>query len=181
MCRIEMKTIEARDFRHLKNMCNYIGNDEHCEKGYIGATNVLLPTDRDKMAGSIYKQMREAQIYHNQENSRIGLHLIFELAPSECQHLNRRKILEMGYDVAEKEFPNCMTYFGVHDNTDNLHLHMMLSTVMLHNGKMYGCGTKGWRSIGYDVHDYLKQFVPEEDIGGLQIYDLDKDKMVYEK
>ena len=179
MCRIEMKTITARDYRYMKNECNYIGRNDHCIKGYLGATNALLPTDRNKMADSIYEQMRAAQTYHNQENSRIGLHLIFEFAPSECQHLDRKKVLGIGYDIAEKEFPNYITYFSVHDNKEHLHLHMMLSTVMLHNGRMYGSGKKGWRCIGYDVHGLLNQFVPEEDIGDLQIYDLDKDEIVY--
>lgn len=176
MCRLEVKAIEAGNTKYFENVCNYIAKDCKCEKGYIGATNAYLPTNRSIMVEEISSQMNNDRIYHHQENSRLGLHLTVAFAPSECKSLNRRTILNIGYQLAEKEFPDCTTYFAVHDHSENLHLHMLVGTVKHSDGRMYACGPRGWRSIGHSVADFLKEYVPEEDIAELQFATPKKEK-----
>ena len=70
--------------------------------------------------------------------------------PSECKGLNRRAILNIGYQL--------------------------VGTVKHSDGKMHACGPRGWRSIGHSVTDFLKQYVPEEDIAELQFATPKKEK-----
>ena len=157
-----MKGIYTVD--HLYHVCNYIIRPDKCEKGYIGATNACLPIDRRYMSAGIYNNLMNVAKFYNQEHTRLGLHIIISFAPSECNHLDRSKVLRLAYQFAEQEFPNYMTFFAVHDLTEQIHFHMIVSCVMLGSGKKFGIDSRGERAIGHKFVDLMKQFVPEEDI-----------------
>lgn len=169
MPRIDVKAIGKDNYAYKKNTINYVARNDHCIEGYIGATNLLLDKNRNKNATEVLKQMEEAREFYNQTDTRQGLHVVFTFSPKEAEHLTKKDALKLAYEVAETEFEGCMTYFAVHDNTSLIHIDMLVDPLNVYTGKMYGCHKAGWWSIGNRFIERMKLYVPEEDIGELQI------------
>lgn len=95
-----------------------------------------------------------------------------EFLPSECIYLDAQKIIRIGYQFPCMEFPNCITYFGVHDHSEYLHLDMLLLPIDIYTGNSYGYSQNAWYKFGYDIRELMLQYMPEENISNVQtLYD----------
>lgn len=169
MPRISVLGVNEGNFSYIENTSKYVAREDKCLDGYIGATNVYLPNNRKKIAGSIVSQMMNVREFHSQMDSRLGIHVIFAFSPDECKYITKADLLSIGYHIAETEFSDCITYFAVHDHTDNLHIDMLIDTVKITDGKMYGCNLAGWRAVGNHLIQTLEEYIPKDKISPVQV------------
>lgn len=176
MPRISVKRINEK--AHYNNTIRYVAKKEKCNKPMYGACNAYLPMKRSDMVTAIREQFDMSKVFYGKEDFRRGIHFEINFAPKELEYLDSQKILMIGYWISEMGFNGCQTYFAVHDHSDWLHLDMMINPVNIYTGMMYGCGKGGWNAIGYSLCEYLKNFMPEECIGELQVVYPDKKEAV---
>lgn len=169
MPRIDVKTIEEGNYVYFENCVNYVASAGHCIKGYIGATNMYLPHDRSDHLKAIGLQIEHARSFFRKNNRRLGIHIVFTFSPEETSYLSRRTLLSIAYYIAETKFAGCMTYFAVHDNTELLHIDMLLISINMNTGNMYACSKQGWNKIALNLQSYLKTIMPEDAVGGIQV------------
>lgn len=169
MSRLTVLSVNAHNDYYFRNILNYIVGKDKTPSLMIGAANILLPQKRWDMFHAAYKSVYEAMEFYGKEDYRLGIHLIIEFAPSEREYLDGHKMLEIGYEISAAAFSGCMTLFGVHEDTDELHLDMFISTVDLNTGTMYGCNMKGWTSINLVLQSILMKYMPREALGGIQV------------
>lgn len=167
MPRLSIKSVTEKP--HYTNTIKYVANREKCSQPIIGASNVYLPMERKDIVPAIREQFDAVKTFYGKEDCRLGIHFEINLSPEELKYLDAWKILQMGYWISETEFSDCMTYFAVHDHSDYMHLDMLINPINIYNGNMYGCSKAGWNAIGKQLNEYMKNYIPEEKIGKLQI------------
>lgn len=169
MPRICIKSIKENNWSYYDNVLNYVAKKDKCAEPMIGACNVYMPINRKEIVPVIRMQFNEVKHFYEQENHRLGIHFEINFSPEELRYLDRKKILEIGYWISETQFKNHMTYFAVHDHSECLHLDMLINTVNILTGNMYGCGNAGWNAVANEIHEHLKLYVPDETIISRQI------------
>lgn len=169
MPRIEIKSIKAGNYAYYYNTLNYVAKNDRCIQGYISAANLLLPQKRSELVPCISQQVSNARMHYGQEDKRLGIHCVVNFSSEELEYLTAIQILEIGHYLSMTEFPDCMTYFAVHDHSDKLHLDMLIFPLNIHNGRMYGCQKKGWNAIEIRLQKYLLNYMPAEVVGKFQV------------
>lgn len=169
MPRIDVVSIKKENYVYFENCLNYIAKEDHCIEGYIGATHIYLPMDRNMHVPFIRTQVSTMRSFYQKQNNRLGLHITINFSPEEQGFLNKGMMLQIAYHLAETEFPSCMTYFAVHDNVDLNHIHMLIIPINVYTGYMYGCGKAGWNTIEDKLRKLLKTIMPESVVGGFQV------------
>lgn len=169
MPRITVKSIPKNKPWIYENVLNYVAKPDKCNQGYISATELLLPHTREEIVPMIGMQIETARTFYGKNENRLGMHVIIEFSPDELKYLSMLQILAIGHHIAQTEFVGCMTYFAVHDHTENLHLDMLLIPINIREGIMYGCNRAGWNGIETRLLTYLKNFMPEEAVSGFQV------------
>lgn len=162
---IEFKKDERKAYR---NVLHYVAREDKCRGGIYGMTNVYNDTSRNSYE-NVEEMDRFIREHHGRNGGRRMLHVIVRFSPSESSFLDRKKVLQIAYLVAMKEFPNNVCYFAVHDHSTYLgtdltyyHIDMMILLTDIYTGNIFSCGKKGWYRIVCDISDYLRNIMPKK-------------------
>ena len=98
------------------NLLRYVSNPEHCLCGLYGMTNVYMDLGVS-LAETVDQYYWSLRYFHCLSNGRYALHFIIEFSPSESKHLNPQTVLELGYHFAQRNLPNQVCFFAVHDHS----------------------------------------------------------------
>lgn len=105
---------------------------EHCQCGLFGAQGLLAGT-ADSMFLSIMEEKRE----FSKDGGRMVLHIIVSFDDCMKEYITPEVALRIGYDICTACFPGFQVVFGVHDNTEHLHIHFVVNTVSYYTGKKF--------------------------------------------
>lgn len=166
MPRLQILTKEKP--RSFFNTLNYVARPDKCQQGCYGMTNVyndpsLSPETVIENAAWTLRDK------YGKIDQRYAMHEILTFSPEECKYLDHKKVLEIGYHMAESAFPDCISFFAVHDHSNLLHLDLMVIPIDLHTGSNYDCGSAGAYHICSDVTSYLEKYVPKDKISKTRI------------
>ena len=160
------------DTKALYNVINYVAREDKCQCRCIGATNIYL--DQSDIVNTINDHFMKLWEYHCKTKGKFAQHLIIELAPSEVKYLTADSVLCLAYRFAQKEFPNLICYFAVHDHAlyhdehNNLlprfHIDMIVFLLDIFSGRIAGFHKGAEYKMLFDFIALLNQFVQDEDI-----------------
>ena len=127
---IENPTDKYKDDKIYADIVNYCTNPKKCKSGYI----VLPNMDKDNMAQEMYDLSAK---YHKLRGTRIR-HEIISL--EESDHANPADALLLAQHACDDYKDDYQVFVAVHEDTDHLHIHMVMNTVNIHDGKKYTRG-----------------------------------------
>lgn len=129
----------------IKALIKYILKDK--ETGgrvpFYGGTYIDLITS-DKAE----QQLRAVKKYFKKTDNRQIYHYILSF-PSNVK--NPWEVYEIGFDVVSTFFEGYQTMFAVHENTDNLHIHIILNSVSFVSGKKWHLTDAEYFSLKYRI------------------------------
>ena len=133
-CKLEMLGSDISDpFGQLGRECKYIQNDIKTVAGaYVGSRN-LVSTD----VKAAVREMMEVKEFYGKTDGRAALHGLISLSEVESGISNASLLMRMCEDVLKEVFPNNQAIFGVHTNTENLHIHFIVNSVGLDGRKIH--------------------------------------------
>ena len=116
----------------IKNLLSYIFQADTGGAPYVGARNIKCGTIK-QMA----KNIKQIQKLFKKDNGRRMYHYVlsFQLAPTPE---NAKTLSHIAEDILDNYFHNDQIAYGIHTNTDNLHVHFVFSAVLV-NGYKWNC------------------------------------------
>lgn len=127
------------------NLINY-ATGKHCQSNIYGATGVLIGN-----AEEMTNAMKTVKDMYGKTDGRQMLHFVVEFSKDEINRLDKTKMLQIGYDTCQL-FHGNQCVFGYHDNTEHLHMHVVVNSVSYVNGLKYGIGVKGVHTLNREVN-----------------------------
>ena len=93
------------------------------------------------------EQMQAVQRIWGKEQGRQIRHFILSFHQSEAVHYEQA--MKLGFEIC-RYYANFQSVYGLHHDTDHLHLHFAVNTVSYLDGKMYAEGISDWHRLrGY--------------------------------
>lgn len=122
---------------HLKNSIEYILNPLKTENGLLcGSVNCICDKDMS------YSQMLYTKEHFGKNDKRQGYHFAISLKDGEGDTKTMMKITE---EFIERYFKNeYEIVYAVHNNTDNIHSHIIFNSVNCVDGKKYRYNNGDW-------------------------------------
>lgn len=85
--------------------------------------------------------------YHK-TGEREAHHMVLAYSPEEEQRFSKEELFNKAIQVAKETFPNHQVWLGMHNDTEHLHVHMIINSVNLETGKkLQIAGRKGMHEI----------------------------------
>lgn len=151
-----------KDIRTGKYIPNYYKNTSSIENliiyvlqvntggaKYVGGRNIRYGTARQ-----IEKDIKQIQKLYGKDNGRRMYHYILSFQASPTEE-NAKKLSFIAEHIIDTYFKGTQIIYGVHTNTDNLHVHFAFSAVLL-NGYKWNCRRKDFcklkKAIELDVY-----------------------------
>lgn len=140
--------------RDLYNLINYAIGD-HCLCGMFGATGMMIGNLRD-----MYQAMINLKKEFCKTTGRQALHIVVSIEKKDSLWVTPQMALELGYALAvSKELQGTQTVFGIHDNTDKLHIHMVVNSVSYERGIKVGISVQqAYMSIQTTLNRLLEHY-----------------------
>ena len=153
----------------LWNLINYVIADEHCVEKVYGAQGIVK-----SQTDNMYQQMINVKKYFRKEEGRQALHYVLSFSKDEEEYIGLQEALEIGYRIAYF-FSGWQVLFGVHTNTEHLHIHFVVNNTSYENGKSFSMGIRGLQQgqviARNAVMNYRLRAMPvEERMGYLEDY-----------
>lgn len=133
----------------LRNLVNYAAMGKDGTANVCGAQGVLLG-EPDGM----YRQMEDVKKQFHKERNRQGMHYVLSFSGEEEKYIGVNEALRIGYAVADF-FRGWQVVFGIHTDTDNLHIHFVVNGTSYETGKAFDMGPAGLQ----EVKEYIKAVV----------------------
>ena len=147
--------------KDMKNLVNYAIRTDKCMEEIYGAQGIMLGTARE-MSG----QMKDIRQYYHKSTKRFALHFILSFSREEEKFIGLKEALEIGYLMAEC-FQGWQVVFGVHTDTDNLHIHFVVNTTSYENGKSISIGIQSLQMLQAAARNIVNsdyaETLPEEE------------------
>lgn len=140
--------------KDIKNMVNYIaGNCSGKEKTrYCNGRG--LPKDSKKAANCIIKTQR----YYGKGNRRRIYHFILSF-PHYFDDANYVKLV--AESIADMIYEKYQVYYGVHEDTDNLHIHFAVNAVSYVDGKKWHKSKGEFRQMKEEILERVEKIRKE--------------------
>lgn len=135
MCIVKVVNEKYRSFKDVRNLIGYAMNESHCRCGLCGATCLRMGT-QDEMTAAMWNVKRE----FGKTDGRQLLHIVVSFDKVTEGWMNPWNAYKIAYDFARIELCGQQVVFGVHDNTDSLHIHFVVNSVSYVNGIKFGIG-----------------------------------------
>lgn len=138
----------------LGRECRYVENDiKTVEGAYVGSRNLISSNIKDAV-----NEMMDVKKFFNKLDGRAALHGIISLPVPESNLCNASALMQLCEKVLEEVFPNNQAIFGVHTNTENLHIHFIINSVGL-DGKKIHQNDKFIKNVLHPcINKYAKEF-----------------------
>lgn len=98
----------------------------------FGARAVLCGRPED-----MFRQMMDVKRYFHKEQKRMACHYILSFSKEEADYITAQGALWTGYRLMEQCFPRHQAVFGVHRDTDDLHIHFVVNCTSYEDGKAF--------------------------------------------
>lgn len=141
-----------RDYKtgeDLEKLVSYAVMGRDGTANVYGAQGVLLG-EPDGM----YRQMEDVKKQFHKERNRQGMHYVLSFSGEEEKYIGVNEALWIGYAVADF-FRGWQVVFGIHTDTDNLHIHFVVNGTSYENGRAFEMGPAGLQ----EVKEYIKAVV----------------------
>lgn len=138
----------------LGRECRYVENDIKTVDGaYVGSRNLISSNIREAV-----NEMMDVKKFFGKLDGRAALHGIISLPVPESNMCNASALMQLCEKVLEEVFPNNQAIFGVHTNTENLHIHFIINSVGL-DGKKIHQDDKFIKNVLHPcINKYAKEF-----------------------
>lgn len=147
--------------KDMANLVNYAIRNDKCVEGIYGAQGIMLGTAHE-MSG----QMKDIRQFYHKNTKRYALQFILSFSREEEKFIGLKEALEIGYLMAEC-FQGWQVVFGVHTDTDNLHIHFVINTTSYENGKSISIGIQSLQMLQAAASNIVKNYyaatLPEEE------------------
>lgn len=130
----------------LRNLVNYAAMGKDGTANVCGAQGVLLGEP-----DSMYCQMEGVKKQFHKERNRQGMHYVLSFSGEEEKYIGVNEALRIGYAVADF-FCGWQVVFGIHTDTDNLHIHFIVNCTSYETGRAFDMDPAGLR----EVKEYIK-------------------------
>lgn len=132
----------------LKNLTSYVLNPSRT-LGFCGAQGVIIK--------NCINNMMTVNNYFRVHTGRQAQHFILSFSKNEC--VTKFDAMNLGYKICGI-LPNYQIVFGVHSNTDNLHLHFAMNPVSINDGHKFNFTYQNT----YFLYDRVCEILSEYDI-----------------
>ena len=139
----------------LSNEIRYVTNYEKT-KGFIGGWGVT-PYNPEQM---IYQMTMVKKCYGREQSGWRQLKHIITSFEKEW-NISPNLALTIAYEIAAYYAGTYQICFGIHENTDNIHIHFILNTVSYIDGKMFCGGPFELAAFKQYVNQVFGRFIPE--------------------
>lgn len=109
----------------LRNVLNYV-SDKSKARGYIGAQNMLVDNS--------FEQIMTVNRYFHSTTQKTVLHFILTFA--DYEYINPNEAAYIGYRICSL-LPEYQIKFGVHQDTEHMHIHFAMSPTSLTDGHKF--------------------------------------------
>lgn len=99
------------------------------------------------------QQMQQVKNLWGKDHGRRVRHFILPFSRSEL--IGYGQAMRLGFEIC-RYYSDYQSVYGLHTDTDNLHLHFAFNTVSYKSGKMYAEGTSDW----YGLRGYIQGLLP---------------------
>lgn len=117
--------------RDFENLIHY-AVDKNGSVNLFGARAVLCGKPED-----MFRQMMDVKRYFHKEKNRMACHYILSFSKEEAGYITSQEALWTGYRMMEECFPRHQAVFGVHGDTDDLHIHFAVNCTSYEDGKAF--------------------------------------------
>jgi hypothetical protein len=151
----EMKDSDiSNPMAQLERECKYVENDiKTVSRAFVGSHNLVSTDIKDAVA-----EMMSVKEFYGKTDGRAALHGIISLPEAESNMQNAANLLKLCERVMKEVFPNNQAIFGVHTNTENLHVHFIINSVGV-DGKKIHQNDKFIKDVLHPcINKYAKQF-----------------------
>ena len=100
------------------------------------------------------EEMRLVKALWSKEGGRQVRHFILSFAQRE--RIDPDAAMRLGFEVC-KYYGQYQSVYGIHTDTDHLHIHWAVNTVSFLDGRMYTGGFEDW----YRLRDYIQSLLPD--------------------
>ena len=81
-------------------------------------------------------------------------HMVLAFSPSEEAKFTPKELFQKSIEIAKETFPNYQVWLGMHDDTEHLHVHIIINSINLETGnKLQIAGRKGM----YDIMERVQE------------------------
>ena len=140
---LKMMNKPYNDNMALRNVVTYVLDPGY---GFIGGYAV-------DAYNAIAQMQYIKEIWYKNKGRRIR-HFILSFDRSEYIEIDDALVL--GYKICQY-YQEYQSVYGVHTDTDNLHIHFAVNTVSFIDGKMYSGGMSDW----YKLCKYIQSLIPK--------------------
>lgn len=152
MSMFKMKYESYKEIKDLENLINYAVREEKCREAGYGAQGLLKGSPEEMI-----QQMYDIKRSFSKMNGRQAKHFILSFSKDEEEFIGPQEAMAIGYMVSGY-FPEYQIVFGVHTDTDNLHIHFVMNTVSFVTGLKYNINLTDFRMIRRQIEVLVEQF-----------------------
>lgn len=141
--------------RDLKNLVSYAVRKDKCFNKNYGAQGIIKGT-----AEEMYQQMMGVKRYFQKTSGRQAMHYMLSFDINENAYIGICEAMEIGYRFAEY-LQGFQVVFGIHTDTDDLHMHFIINSVSYINGKKINMGPMELQWMKNMVQQMVKDYNSE--------------------
>lgn len=157
----------------LRNLICYAVSNNHCIESVYGAQGL-----RKSDGNCMYQEMWNVIRFYHKENRRKALHYVVSFDRQREYFIGLKEALEIGYQIAAKLFYGWQVVFGIHTNTENLHIHFVVNNISYENGKCLSVSSYMLRNMHYQVNQIVEEYyissLPEKEQKEIRAAKLEK-------
>lgn len=117
-----------------------------------------------KLAADEFNQLEKR---YGKEGGRRAHHMVLSFSDTEMKKYSNQELMDKAIDIASFTFPNHQIWLGMHTDTDHTHVHMIIGSINMENGKKLQInGRQGMYEIMNTVQKTCKSLGLEENIVG---------------
>lgn len=135
------------------NLLNYICDDSRHTICYIGNTFIF-----SKVKEEMFTELWDNKKKRNKLTGRFATHHIISLSEEEMRHITPHQLLEIGYKIAALT-PEYGAVFAVHEECDNLHLHMMIDCAPMYGNKKFHLSHQEFIQRRNDIFEIIGSYI----------------------
>lgn len=141
----------------LSNVVAYAVKEAHCQCGFYGATGMKVGSVEEMTAA-----MRTVKQEFQKTGGRQLFHIVISFNDKKEGWITPEIGYRIGYEFSARFFEGYQVVFGVHDNTDNLHLHLVVNSVSYRNGLKYGIPKNGQYVMMDEIQNLVQKYSQKE-------------------
>lgn len=138
----------------MENLIFYITQPGKCKMGFYGAQGLYL----DNPSG-MARQMMNTKKNYEQTEGRMMLHYVVSFSEEMMKLIAPLDALNLGYAIMDMAFKEYQVVFGVHEDTDNLHIHFAVNSTNYCTGRQFSLSEQGFYYMCKNIEDLVANYI----------------------